>query len=162
LIKKGMERAGDFLDPTSWATAYFDEFRSVVAEDRVFINQISGIFLDHWVSSNLEITVVPGEQKRFLEIDIDVPSWLAKEYLIGEVLLNGKNSKNFQSKRGQRNLIRIPIDGKSSKVEVFFSPSVQPKEIGIGDDIRFLSCQILSCNLLSPDSVINLYQAEIQ
>lgn len=162
LIKKGKKRVKEFQDPTQWAKAYFDEFRSIVSEDRNFTNRISGVFTDQWVSSELEITIMPGEDKRFLEICLEVPSWLTKGFLFGRVLINGRKSKSIQLPRGQRKIIRIPIDERSSKVDFLFSPTIQPKEIGIGDDVRSLSCRMIFCNLLSPNSMITLYNGEIE
>ncbi len=160
LISKGQKRAQEFMTPTTWAQTYFDIFQETFQADRVFSNAVSGVYADHWVGSGFEVSVSPGDEKRFLEIGFEIPAWLPSEKISVRLKANGQATRRFQLPRGSCHQITMPVITAGNRVEITISPTVSPAQIGIGDDVRALSCRVSNIKILSQKSQIPVYSAD--
>jgi len=159
LIDKGISRLESFLNPVEWAQKYLDIFQTVVNNGKRQSTGVNGIFPDHWASESIQVFVPTGEDVRFLEMCIKVPEWFPHEILIGSVTINSQRQKKIKLRPGQLKVIRYSISGLENKLSVKFNRIFQPKNIGINDDERDLSCRVMWCRLLTPDAAISIYES---
>jgi glycosyltransferase involved in cell wall biosynthesis/2-polyprenyl-3-methyl-5-hydroxy-6-metoxy-1,4-benzoquinol methylase len=162
LVQRGKKRIESYLDVNQWAGRYFRVFKDSLAEERDLSNEIFGIYPDHWVGDGFDLTIEEGNENRFLDFNIEVPTWFPFEVLSGRIYEKGKRWGKFSAVRGQRNGFRFPLAGKGYQLKIALKQSFQPKEMGVNDDVRYLSCQVRWCRLITPEGVISIYEAGIQ
>jgi hypothetical protein len=162
LVQKGRNRIESILNVTQWAEQYFRVFNDIFTNEKNLSNEIFGIYEDHWVGNRFDLTIEEGVEKRFLEFNFDVPVWFPYKYLTGWIFERGKRWRKIKTVRGRRNVIRFPLTKKGYRLKISFSQSAQPKELDIDDDIRYISCRIRWCRLITSEAVISIYEAGIQ
>ncbi len=161
LIEKGKQRIKDFPNPIRWAENYYEVFKEALVVVQPYWNELTGIYPDHWVGESFEITISDGDHLRFLELNLEVPTWFPSNILRGRAVVNGWGGDTIKAIRGKKNIIRFPVARSGHKIKIKFQQTIQPKELGISEDSRFLSCQMLWCRLLTPESVESIYEAGI-
>jgi glycosyltransferase involved in cell wall biosynthesis/predicted O-methyltransferase YrrM len=159
LINNGRRRVADFPDPVEWAHNYFDIFQEVVSEGTDFKLNLDGIFPDHWAGESFNVYIPEGEAVRFLEFCIELPNWFTNEVLSGFVIANKQKLKKFRLKKGERKVFRYPVFNQGYRIQVKFNNTIQPEEIGLNDDKRYLSCRLFWCRLLTPGEAISIYES---
>ncbi len=156
LAVRGHSRVTEFQHPLQWASAYFDIFCQVVESGQQYRNSISGVYPDDWIGETVAITVSKSRSDRWLELNINVPPWLSKPFLRVKVSTKIK----YRIPRGERQTLRIPLTERTACFKISFSPTMSPLAAGINTDQRLLSCQLVSCHLVSPGQRETLFSTE--
>ena len=161
LVARGRQRVSNLMSPTDWAKAYFDVFRQVVGDAQIYENAILGLHPDHWAGEIVEIAVVAGDEPRHLELTLSIPPWLPGPFLSARVEDQHGISKRYRLSRGKTSTMQVPLRQESNHIKVSFSPTVRPVDLGLNADMRLLSCQVLTCRLVTPIQSEFIYKAVI-
>jgi glycosyltransferase involved in cell wall biosynthesis/2-polyprenyl-3-methyl-5-hydroxy-6-metoxy-1,4-benzoquinol methylase len=157
LAARGQNQALLFSDVCQWAQNYFKILEDVFEGKSVHYSVLNGMQSDGWASSYLEISIASDKKARQLELQLNVPPWFPKPKLC--VRLQGTpllEPKNIYIARGRTQTIQLPLDHQGGLVEIILKPTVIPKELGLNDDSRQLTCLVEICRIVSDDQSINL------
>ncbi len=157
LTRKGAQQASRFATPEQWAQQYLAVFKETTRAGRFIQNAVVGMFPDRWIGSNLEISIRPDPGIRQLELQLNVPPWFPHEKV--NIQFTGSSlgqAKSFNLARGQNHTLSLPLLSQGGEIEALINATSSPKEAGINDDARQLSCTILSCRIISDGQTIDL------
>ena len=157
LSSKGPPRAAQFLDADLWARQYFNVFEGACQTQTVYRYSLNGVFPDGWAGNNLEISVSDDERMRQLELKLEIPPWAAKSQLTLKFERGPlQEPQAFVLGRGKTHQLSIPILPESGIIEASIDPTISPKDAGINEDTRQVSCMVLSCQVISGDQVLDV------
>ncbi len=150
LVEKGRVRAGLF-QPDHMTRKYLEIFRKSINEPgAVTSSEIVGIFKDGWMGENTVVAYASGPPDRILEMKIEVPSWLPARRV--KVMLSDahKTLQRAGIRSGKKMVLRQRLPGRQGRMTLSITPTFNPSDYGMGDDLRNLSVICRECKLVSP------------
>jgi hypothetical protein len=151
----------EFMPIDEWAKAYYEIFQQVTQSERIFPNFIEGVHGDHWIEKTLTISISPGGIPRYLELELEIPPWLTRPNLCIDTRQNGKKHGSYQLKRGGLDRLQLDLPERSVRLDLSFSPTIQPVVLDFNEDQRHLSCRLVSCKLVTSHQKEFLYQSDL-
>jgi glycosyltransferase involved in cell wall biosynthesis len=158
LIQRGFQRVSAFKLETM-ILSYLKVFRALMAQSKTFLDQVSGILEDGWTSDVIFVTCSHQLTDRFLELDLEVPSWHPATKLIMELRQEQQVLQSWNLQRGSHSTLRFPLSMGKGQLILFIQPTFRPSDYNIGEDTRSLGCICRSCRVIYADgSQLSLFE----
>lgn len=154
LIEKGYSQLKSFGDPQEMAVQYLQIFKDAVNNRRKFSLALHGIYPDGWTSDRVIVTYESNPEKRRLEMQFFVPDYIPTSQVSINVL--SSSSIVYKVPTGQLVKISQELPHEGGLIEFILDPVFQPKMYGMNEDTRALGCLCQLCQVVTPNSVIDL------
>ena len=149
LVEKGRIRS-DLFQPRNMTRQYLEIFKKSIKAPGSLSNEIMGIFKDGWMGEKTVITYASGSPHRILEMKLEAPSWLPSRRV--KVILSDFNKTLYRAsiKPGREMVIRQALPDSQGHITLSVTPTFNPSDYGMGDDLRNLSVICRGCKLVLP------------
>jgi glycosyl transferase family 1 len=149
LVEKGRIRAGLFR-ADDMARQYLEIFKKSVKDPGSISNEIMGIYKDGWMGGKTVVAYASGPPNRILEMKLEAPSWLPARRVKITLSENNKTLQRVGIRPGGGMVIRHALPDRQGHITLSMTPTFNPSDYGMGDDLRNLSVICHECNLVLP------------
>ncbi|OAI09661.1 glycosyl transferase family 1 [Methylomonas lenta] len=143
LIEAGLQRAEEFSDSMRMTREYWELFQFACG-NKNHENLITGIYLDGWSSSQINIQVGSIANAQALETVFTAPQHkiVIEAYCDGEAI-----QKPLSILAGKEATLSLPVEPQGGLYELRISPVFVPSLMGLGTDQRELGAKVLRCGI---------------
>ena len=149
LVEKGRIRA-DLFQPDDMTRRYLEIFKKSINDPGSVSNEIIGIFKDGWMGEKTIVTYASGAPDRILEMKIEAPSWLPARRVKVTMSDDHRTLQRVSIRPGGEMVIRQTLPDRHGHITFSVTPTFNPSDYGLGDDLRNLSVICRECKLVFP------------
>ena len=150
LVEKGWIRAGLFR-PDDMTGQYLEIFKKAINDPGYVANEIMGVFEDGWMGDKIVVVYASGPPDRILEMKLEAPSWLPARRVKVTLSEDDKTLQRAGIRTGGEVVIRQVLPDRQGHITLSMTPTFNPSDYGMGDDLRNLSIICRECKLVLPN-----------
>lgn len=149
LVEKGRVRAGRF-HPDLMTGQYLEIFKKAINDPGDVTNEIMGVFEDGWMGNKTVVIYASGPPDRILEMKLEAPSWLPAKRVKVTLSDGRKTLQRVGIRPGGETVIRQTLPERQGHITLSVTPTFNPSDYGMGDDLRSLSVICQQCKMVLP------------